>query len=74
MDVRIGVIHAKELLLQMDGSADDVSTSVQQALDGGGTHLWMTDKRGHRYCVPLDKLAYVEIESVEGKKTVGFGS
>jgi hypothetical protein len=74
MDVRIGVIHAKELFLEMDGPPDEVESTVQQALDGGASHLWVTDRRGHRYCIPLDKLAYVEIESVEGKHTVGFGS
>lgn len=74
MDVRIGVTYTpKELTLEMDGTVDDVTSEVESAIDGNGSFLWLTDRRGHRVGVPLDKLAYVEIESGEGDKHVGFG-
>jgi hypothetical protein len=36
--------------------------------------VWLTDAKGRRVGVALDKLAYVEVDSEEGSKRVGFGS
>ncbi|HVM41391.1 MAG TPA: DUF3107 domain-containing protein [Acidimicrobiia bacterium] len=75
MDVRIGVTYsAKELKLDIDGDADEVTNLVKQALDEADTVVWLTDRRGTRVAVPIDKLAYVEIEGSEGDRHVGFGS
>ena len=35
--------------------------------------LWLTDRRGRQYGVPVDKLAYVEIGSSEASRRIGFG-
>lgn len=75
MDVRIGVTYApKELTLEMEATTDEVSQQVENALSGNGTFLWLTDRNGTRVGVPLDKLAYVEIEGSESDRHVGFGS
>ncbi len=75
MDVRIGVTYApKELSLEMEGEPDDVTREVQDAIGGDGSFLWLTDKHGTKVGVPLDKLAYVEIEGREGTHMVGFGA
>lgn len=75
MDVRIGVLHApKELNLEMEGTTDDVASQIDQAVGGNGGFLWLTDRHGTRVGVPLDKLAYVEIEGENHAKHVGFGA
>lgn len=74
MDVRIGVIDTpKELKLEMEGTAEEVEQALQEQLSSNGTFIWLTDIRGLRVGVPVDKLAYVEIESEEAGKQVGFG-
>lgn len=75
MDVKIGVTHAqRELTLEMEGTVDDVASQVEAAINGNGSFLWLTDRRGHRVGIPLDKLAYVEIEGEDANRHVGFGS
>ena len=77
MDVRIGVTQTpKEIELELDSDADGdrVVKDVEAALakkDGGV--LWITDRRGRRVGVPVDKVAYVEIGSPSEERKVGFG-
>ncbi|HEY8215628.1 MAG TPA: DUF3107 domain-containing protein [Acidimicrobiia bacterium] len=74
MEVRIGVVHTpKELMLDVDESADEVSAAVDRALAGGDAVLWLTDSKGRRIGVPSERLAYVEIETDHDAKRVGFG-
>jgi hypothetical protein len=75
MEVRIGVVHTpKELTLELDGDVDDAFKTIDKAIKGGDTMVWLTDAKGRRVGVALDKLAYVEVDSDEGSKRVGFGS
>lgn len=75
MDVRIGVLHApKELSLEMQETTDEVAAQIDEAVKGDGGFLWLTDKHGTRVGIPLDKLAYVEIEGEDHAKHVGFGA
>jgi hypothetical protein len=74
MDVKIGVVYtAKELIVDVDGEADEVRSTVESALAGGDAVLWLVDRRGRRVGVPADKLAYVEFGGEETRR-VGFGS
>jgi hypothetical protein len=75
MEVRIGVVHTpKELTLELDGDVDDAFKTIDKAIKGGDTMVWLTDAKGRRVGVALDKLAYVEVDSEEASKRVGFGS
>lgn len=75
MDVRIGVTHApKELNLEIDGTPEEVAQQVETAMGANGGFLWLTDRRGTRVGVPLDKLAYLEIEGVDHDRHVGFNT
>ena len=75
MEVRIGVVHTpKELTLDLDGDVDDAFKAIDKAIKSGETMVWLTDAKGRRVGVALDKLAYVEVDSEEGSKRVGFGS
>jgi hypothetical protein len=73
MEVKIGVIHAsRELTIDTSLEAGDVEDQVRSALEAGGV-LSLSDAKGRRVVVPVEKLAYVEITtSMVGQ--VGFRS
>ena len=72
MDVKIGVVYtAKELIIDVDGSAEDVAKAVETAMGNGSGMLWLADSKGRRVGIPTEKLAYVEFGGEEGRK-VGF--
>lgn len=74
MEVRIGVIYStKELTVEVTDNAGEVAAAVEQALASGGGMLWLTDTKGRRVGVPVDKVAYVEVEEEDSTKRVGFG-
>jgi len=74
MELRIGVVRtAKELTLELDGTADEVVGTIDAALSGGSAICWFTDSKGRRVGIPADKIAYVEIDEDGSSKRVGFG-
>jgi hypothetical protein len=74
MDVKIGVIYtSKELLLELEGGADEVRAQIDGALTNAEPLVWLTDSKGRRVGVPTDKIAYVEIGSEDESRKVGFG-
>jgi hypothetical protein len=75
VDVRIGVKNSPkelEVVLADDTDGDAVREHIDTAFSDGGT-LWLTDRRGRQYGVPVDKVAYVEIGSSETGRHIGFG-
>jgi Protein of unknown function (DUF3107) len=76
VDVRIGVKNSPkelEVVLADDTDGDAVREHIDGAIAEGGT-LWLTDRRGRQYGVPVDKVAYVEIGSTEAsRRRIGFG-
>jgi hypothetical protein len=75
VDVRIGVTYSPkelEVVLADDTDSDAVREHVDAAFADGGT-LWLTDRRGRQYGVPVSKVAYVEIGSSQGARRIGFG-
>lgn len=76
MDVRIGVKNAPkelEVMLADDTDSDAVREHVDKAIESGST-LWLTDRRGRQFGVPIDKLAYIEIGSTDLSRRIGFGA
>ena len=73
MEVKIGVQNAnRELTIDTDLDADALEKQIEAALAGGGL-LSLSDTKGRRLVVPVEKLAYVEIaHSTAGQ--VGFRS
>ena len=75
MEIRIGVVYtARELNLETDDSVDGVTAQIESAIEAGDGVLWLTDKKGRRVGVPVDKIAYVEIVTDAGGRKVGFGA
>jgi hypothetical protein len=75
VDVRIGVKSSPkelEVMLADDTDSDAVREHVDAAFKDGGT-LWLTDRRGRQFGVPVDKVAYVEIGSTDAGRRIGFG-
>jgi DNA-binding MurR/RpiR family transcriptional regulator len=74
MEVKIGVIYTpKELAVELDGKADEVVSSLEDALKAGSPVIWLTDKKGRRIGVPADKIAYIEVAEEDETRRVGFG-
>ena len=74
MEVKIGVVYTtKELLVELDGGADEVRSTIDSALANAEPLVWLTDSKGRRVGVPTDKIAYVEIGSEDESRKVGFG-
>ncbi len=70
MEIRIGVQHvSRELVVEVDETADAVAAQVAKALSGGTLDL--TDVRGRRVVVPAGAIGYVELGE-ESKRRVGF--
>jgi Protein of unknown function (DUF3107) len=75
MEIRIGVVYtARELNLETDDSVDTVTSTIESTISAGDGVLWLTDKKGRRVGVPVDKIAYVEIVTDAGGRKVGFGA
>jgi hypothetical protein len=74
MEVKIGVVYTpRELILEVDDDATTVSSTIESALGKGDAMLWLTDTKGRRVGVPVDKIAYVEVGADAGDRQVGFG-
>jgi hypothetical protein len=75
MEVRIGVVYtARELTVDTDDSVDAVTSAVDSAMSQGDSLLWLTDSKGRRIGIPVDKIAYVEVAADAGGRKVGFGA
>ncbi|WP_425954908.1 DUF3107 domain-containing protein [Xylanimonas sp. McL0601] len=73
MEVTIGVQNLpRELALETDLSADEVTATLKKALADGSV-LELTDTRGRRIVVPTSAIGYVEVGPEETRR-VGFGS
>jgi len=74
MEIRIGVTYtARELVLEVDDTPDQVAKAIDEAVAGTTGVLWLTDTKGKRVGIPADKIAFVEVASDAGDRTVGFG-
>ena len=72
MEVKIGVqFGSRELVLESAQTPAEVETTVTEALNGKGGVLSLVDDKGRRVIVPVDKLAYVEIDE-SSARVVGF--
>jgi hypothetical protein len=75
MEVKLGVTYSpKELVVEVEQSADEVAGLVEAAMTGKSKVLWLTDAKGRRVGVPTERLAYVEVSEEHPDKRVGFSS
>jgi hypothetical protein len=76
VDVRIGVVQAKEIELELPDGADatEIADQVEAAVGSEEGVLWLTDRRGRKVGVPSARIAYVEFNATSDERRVGFGS
>ena len=75
MEVRIGVVYtARELTVETDESVDGITGAIDNASSAGDAMLWLTDTKGRKVGVPVEKIAYVEVAADAGGRKVGFGA
>jgi hypothetical protein len=75
MEVRIGVVYtARELMLETEESVDAISSTIENAISNSDPLVWLTDTKGRRVGVPVDKIAYIEVAADAGGRRVGFGA
>jgi len=73
MEITIGIQNLpRELVLDVDSNAADISDKLNKAMESGGL-LELTDTRGRAVIVPASAIGYLEIGPEEIRK-VGFGS
>lgn len=74
MEVRIGVQHTtRELVIDCPLTADEVEDALTKALGNGQGLFTLQTGRGQRVIVPVEKLAYIDIEDSSPRR-VGFGA
>ncbi|WP_199563634.1 MULTISPECIES: DUF3107 domain-containing protein [unclassified Streptomyces] len=74
MEVKIGVQHSpREIVLESGLSAEEVESTVSEALAGKAQLLSLTDEKGRKVLVPADRISYVEIGEPSARR-VGFGA
>ncbi|MFF3396829.1 DUF3107 domain-containing protein [Streptomyces sp. NPDC002669] len=74
MEVKIGVQHTpREIVLESGLTAEEVESTVAEALAGKTQLLSLTDEKGRKVLVPADRIAYVEIGEPATRR-VGFGA
>ena len=67
MEVKIGVQHApRELTLESAQTPAEVEQAVMEAM-AKDTVLTLTDEKGRRVIIPVDKVAYVEIAETSNR-------
>jgi hypothetical protein len=71
--IRIGLQSARELEIDVEDS-DIAGETLEAAFADGERLVWLTDSRGHRFAIVVEKLAFVEFERDSGKSGIGFAS
>jgi hypothetical protein len=74
VEVKIGVQYAtRELVLESTQSPEEIEEAVATAIRSEMGLLTLTDEKGRRVLVPVNKLAYIEVAEPEQRR-VGFGA
>lgn len=72
MEIKVGITNVgRELTVETDESADEVTRRLTQALVDGSV-LALADKNGRTIVVPVSGIAYLDLGQEHARK-VGFG-
>ncbi|QPK79711.1 DUF3107 domain-containing protein [Corynebacterium lizhenjunii] len=71
MDIRIGFADtARELTLRATGTQEELTRTINAAVDQGTT-LELEDDKGQKYLIRTDRVVYVAVGPAKAR-TVGF--
>ena len=74
MRVRIGITDSRQIELDVEDE-DAFKAEVETAFTEGSSRvLWVTDTKQRSVGIPVDKIAYVEMELSEERPNVGFSA
>lgn len=68
--IRVGMTSARELELEVPAAG--LEETVDRAIHDGGI-LWLTDEKGHRHGIVVERIAFFAIETDRRARGVGFG-
>ena len=68
--VRFGMAATRELEIEVE-PGHTIATDFETAVNEGAELLWVTDTRGHRHGIVLEKVAFLEVEAPR-RRDVGF--
>jgi hypothetical protein len=71
MKVRIGISTTDKLLEIEIDDAKGFKKEMEKAVAEGGMG-WFTDSKGRTVGIPARSVAFIEMEDIEGTRTVGF--
>jgi len=71
--LRIGLQSARELEIDVE-DADVAAETLEAAFADAEQLVWITDAKGHRFAIVVQRLAFVEFEREAGESGIGFGS
>ena len=70
--VRIGISDSREIEANVK-SEKAFKTEVEAAFGkDSASVLWVTDAKGRSVCIPVEKIAYIEMETTDDRPNVGF--
>lgn len=73
MEIKVGIQHvAREIAVDTEQTAAEVEKNLLKALSDE-TILTLTDAKGRKVLIPVDKIAYVDLAQ-ENARPVGFGT
>ena len=73
VEIKVGIQHvAREIAVDTEQTAAEVEKNLLKALSDE-TILTLTDAKGRKVLVPVDKIAYVDLGQ-ENARPVGFGT
>jgi hypothetical protein len=73
VEIKVGIQHvAREITVETEETAAEVEKNLLKAL-ADDTILTLTDAKGRKVLVPVDKIAYVDLGQ-EHVRPVGFGT
>ncbi|MBO0832122.1 MAG: DUF3107 domain-containing protein [Actinobacteria bacterium] len=73
MEVKVGILSVpRELVLDVSLTREQIERMLADAIAGGGV-FELSDVKGGKVLVPVDKIAYLEFGSNEPRR-VGFGT
>ncbi len=73
MEIKVGIQHvAREITVDTEQTAAEVEKNLLKALSDDSL-LTLTDAKGRKVLVPVDKIAYVDLGQ-EHVRPVGFGT
>lgn len=73
MEIKVGIQHvAREIMVESAATAAEIEKDLLKALSDE-TILTLTDAKGRKVLIPVDKIAYVDLGQ-EHVRPVGFGT